>query len=109
MECKPLLEETSVELLLTVPQTGRDLATGINIPMSKLVFYVPFNSQGHIGAWPQHWHLWESNLHTGDSLDLDAKLANHYATERLKYKCLLLLAECVCNVDNYCIDTDTII
>ena len=25
------------------------------------VFYVPFNSQGHIGTGPQNCHLWDSN------------------------------------------------
>ena len=28
---------------------------------SKLEFYVPFNSQGHIGTGPQNCHLWDSN------------------------------------------------
>ena len=28
---------------------------------SKLVIYVPFNSQGHIGTGPQNCHLWDSN------------------------------------------------
>ena len=28
---------------------------------SKLGFYVPFNSQGHIGTGPQNCHLWDSN------------------------------------------------
>ena len=28
---------------------------------SKLGFYVPFNSQGHIGTGPQHCHLWDSD------------------------------------------------
>ena len=28
---------------------------------SKLRFYVPFNSQGHIGTGPQNCHLWDSN------------------------------------------------
>ena len=27
----------------------------------KLGFYVPFNSQGHIGTGPQNCHLWDSN------------------------------------------------
>ena len=27
---------------------------------SKLGFYIPFNSQGHIGTGPQHCHLWDS-------------------------------------------------
>ena len=35
---------------------------------SKFRFYVPFNSQGHIGKGPQHSHLWESNPHRGDSM-----------------------------------------
>ena len=30
---------------------------------SKLGFYVPFNSQGHIGTGPQNCHLWDSNPH----------------------------------------------
>ena len=28
---------------------------------SKLGFYVPFNSQGHIGTGPQNCHFWDSN------------------------------------------------
>ena len=28
---------------------------------TKLGFYVPFNSQGHIGTGPQNCHLWDSN------------------------------------------------
>ena len=28
---------------------------------SKLGFYVPFNSQGHIGTGPQNCHLWDLN------------------------------------------------
>ena len=28
---------------------------------SKLGFYVPFNSQGHIGTGPENCHLWDSN------------------------------------------------
>ena len=30
---------------------------------SKLEFCVPFNSQGHVGTGPQHYHLWDSNPH----------------------------------------------
>ena len=29
--------------------------------MSKLGFYVPFNSHCHVGTDPQYCHLWESN------------------------------------------------
>ena len=29
------------------------------------VFFVPFNSQGHIGTDPQHCHLWGSNPQRG--------------------------------------------
>ena len=29
--------------------------------ITKLGFYVPFNSQGHIGTGPQNCHLWDSN------------------------------------------------
>ena len=32
-----------------------------DIQKSKLGFYVPFNSQGHIGTGPQNCHLWDSN------------------------------------------------
>ena len=28
---------------------------------SKLGFYIPFNSQGHIGTGSKHCHLWDSN------------------------------------------------
>ena len=34
----------------------------------KLWFYVLFNSQGHIGTGPQHYHLSESNPRRDDSL-----------------------------------------
>ena len=34
---------------------------GIRNTKSKLGFYVPFNSQGHIGTGPQNCHLWDSN------------------------------------------------
>ena len=36
---------------------------------SKLVFYIPSNSQGQPGTDPQHFHLWEyeSNPDRGDS------------------------------------------
>ena len=33
----------------------------ISDAVSKLGFYVPFNSQGHIGTGPQNCHLWDSN------------------------------------------------
>ena len=33
----------------------------ICMPKSKLGFYVPFNSKGHIGTGPQNCHLWDSN------------------------------------------------
>ena len=34
----------------------------LHVPQrSKLGFYVPFNSQGHIGTGPQNCHLWDSN------------------------------------------------
>ena len=33
---------------------------------SKLGFYIPSNSQGHIGTGSQHCHLWESNPHRSD-------------------------------------------
>ena len=39
------------------PYTKRSL----NGRKSKLGFYVPFNSQGHIGTGPQNCHLWDSN------------------------------------------------
>ena len=35
---------------------------------SSVMFYIPFNSQGHVGTGPQLCHLWESNLHRGDCL-----------------------------------------
>ena len=36
---------------------------------SDVVLYIPFNSQGHIGIGPQHWHLWGfNNPHRGDIL-----------------------------------------
>ena len=36
---------------------------------AKVVVYVPCNnSQGHIRTGPPHCHLWESNLHSGESL-----------------------------------------
>ena len=41
----------------------------------NLVFYILFNSKGHIGTGHQHSHLYESNPHRVDYLWLDAKLA----------------------------------
>ena len=43
----------------------------------KLSFFIKFNSQGHIRIGPQSCHLLESNPGRGDSLGLDAKLANY--------------------------------
>ena len=34
----------------------------------KLGFYVPFNSQGHIGTSPRHFHLWDSNPQRGQPM-----------------------------------------
>ena len=39
----------------------KGLACPVGGPKSKLGFYVPFNSQGHIGTGPQNCHLWDSN------------------------------------------------
>ena len=39
-------------------------------------FYLPLNSQGHIAAGPQHYHLWKTNPHISDNLCLDTKPAN---------------------------------
>ena len=33
----------------------------LNVAFTKLGFYVPFNSQDHIGTGPQNCHLWDSN------------------------------------------------
>ena len=35
---------------------------------SKLGFYTPFNSQGHIGTGPQHYQMGDSNPNRGNSL-----------------------------------------
>ena len=35
---------------------------------SKLGFYIPFSSQGHIGTGLQHYYLFELNPHRGDCL-----------------------------------------
>ena len=35
---------------------------------SKLGFYIPFKSKGHIGTGPKQCHLWELNTHRGDCL-----------------------------------------
>ena len=37
---------------------------------------VAVNSQGHIRTGHQHYHMWESNPHGGDSPWFDAKTAN---------------------------------
>ena len=43
------------------PPRGKS-QSGVNFDQrSKLGFYVPFNSQGHIGTGPQNCHLWDSN------------------------------------------------
>ena len=39
-----------------------------NSRLKLLGFYVPFNSQGHVGIGPHHCHLWESSQHRADSL-----------------------------------------
>ena len=49
---------------------------------SMIGLYVMFNNQGQYYSLDrtsalQHCHLWELNPHRGDSLFLDAKLANH--------------------------------
>ena len=48
---------------LDISQTSQTLLQ-MDTPLgqrSKLGFYVPFNSQGHIGTGPQNCHLWDSN------------------------------------------------
>ena len=40
-----------------------ETSSNICMTKSKLGFYVPFNSQGHIGTGPQNCHLWDSNPH----------------------------------------------
>ena len=44
---------------------------------SKLGFYVPFNSQGHIDSSLQHCQLWEVNPQRGHCLRLHAEYGNH--------------------------------
>ena len=80
----PLVTPTKLNSLVWnswVFQLKRDISTSWG---SKLVFYIPFNSQGHIGAGLQPCHLWQINPHRGDILWLDTKLANHLPTVDLK-------------------------
>ena len=44
-------------------------------------FYVLFNNLGHIGRDPQHYHMLGSSLPRSNSVYLDVKLANHFATK----------------------------
>ena len=59
---------TKCRVITVVLQTVIIWQVVTNEQQSKLEFYVPFNSQGHIGTGPQHCHLWESNPPRGDSL-----------------------------------------
>ena len=45
----------------TVPSGGINMYW--NFDSVKVGFYVPFNSQGHIGTRPQHCHLWGTQIH----------------------------------------------
>ena len=53
------LQELLGELGLSV--SAKKLVPPSTKSKSKLGFYVPFNSQGHIGTGPQNCHLWDSN------------------------------------------------
>ena len=77
--CYPINSITDRHLLSSVITDIRLLSS--TVTDSTLGFNVTFNSQGHIWTGPQHFHLWDLNSHRGDSLLLDAKLANHKATE----------------------------
>ena len=50
---------------------------------SKLRFCIQFKNQDHIVTSLQQCHLWESNLHAGDSLWLDAIVDNQCTTKDL--------------------------
>ena len=47
--------------VITCTKLEKDSVQVIACTKSKLGFYVPFNSQGHIGTGPQNCHLWDSN------------------------------------------------
>ena len=70
-----IISRTSVSQTWVQKETNERVTVWGN-EKSQPGFHIPFNSQGHIGTGPQHCHLWESNPHRGDSLWLDAKLAN---------------------------------
>ena len=77
----PTLEKEPYIIFGVITNTDRQTRPKPNLLMeatkSKLGFYVPFNSQGHIGTGPQHLPLvGVEPTHRGDSLWLDAKLAN---------------------------------
>ena len=59
---------TDVTQYLLILMEVLGVFTQFEAQRSKFVFYVPSNSQGHIGTDPQHCHLWESNPHRGNSL-----------------------------------------
>ena len=52
----PVTESTPwIYLPCIITIDGQKLTQKLN-----LVFYIPFNSQGHIGTGNQHCHLWET-------------------------------------------------
>ena len=53
-------DSTLANNTMTNPSTTEDDAS-FKGQRSKLGFYVPFNSQGHMGTGPQNCHLWDSN------------------------------------------------
>ena len=56
------LEEVDSDIFVInrdrLPKPGT-VSADIHVVITKFRFYVPFNSQGHIGTGPQHCHLWE--------------------------------------------------
>ena len=48
---------------MVVPFLATDCVTltSVVVVLIKLGFYVPSNSQGHIGTGSQHCNLWDSN------------------------------------------------
>ena len=57
-----ILQNSTLSQQTNDDSSDSELSVSLNLSQrSKLGFYVPFNSQGHIGTGPQNCHLWDSN------------------------------------------------
>ena len=58
---KDAFEKFEQDFLASNLPEGKYMKPPASKSKSKLGFYVPFNSQGHIGTGPQNCHLWDWN------------------------------------------------